>query len=400
MNSAQVGTVKDSAITTVSADRVDSAPGILPDDPEGLLLIERDSWQINAANAIAVTWLDYDPPALLAYTLDEIILCDRLILQNLIRTIGEQGRWGPGVLTYRKADGTAIELTTSASLLSYVGDPVISWILRSSDDLARPTREPADLTSEAAVLDSLNRLKDDFLSTISHELRTPIANIKMATQMLAITLDRLGLLDPATTNAAKLHHYIQILQDESNREINLITDLLDIQHLETGTHRLAVQAIQLDAYLQRIAQPFHEQACKQSQHFWLEIEPNLPVLRSDAQHLERALIELLTNACKYTPEHETIRLWARMQSVLATQEPRLLITIYNSGIEIPKSQLSQVFNKFYRVPHRDPHQYRGTGLGLALVERIIQRLGGKVWANSGAGQTWFTIDLPLSLAST
>lgn len=396
MNSAQVGTVNDSAIPTVSTDRVDSAPLVRSDHPEGLLLIERDSWQINAANAMALTWLDYDPPALLAYTLDEIILCDRLILQNLIRTVCEQGGWGPGVLTYRQADGTAIDLTTSASLLSYVGDPVISWILRPSDDLARSTREPVDVRFEGTVLDSLNRLKDDFLSSISHELRTPIANIKMATQMLTITLDRLGLLDPETTSAAKLHHYIQILQDESNREINLITDLLDIQHLETDTHRLAVQAIQLDAYLQRIAQPFHDQACKRSQHFGLEIEPNLPVLYSDAQHLERALMELLTNACKYTPDHETIRLWARMQSLPDTPEPRLLITIYNSGIEIPRSQLSHVFDKFYRVPHRDPHQYRGTGLGLALVQRIIQRLGGKVWAESGAGQTWFTIDLPLS----
>lgn len=285
--------------------------------------------------------------------------------------------------------------------------------------------------TQVESLEHLNQLKDDFLSTISHELRTPISNIKMATQMLTIALSREGLLttEPSPLrDSSKIAHYLKILQDECNREINLITDLLDLQRLEAGKQILSVQPIQCSPYLIRIAQSFQERVQEQGQQLQVNIPPHLPCLLSNAQSLERVLVELLTNACKYTPTGECITVSARVAVPLdanqvslpdgdqpqqlfvgraqrhdpsPTRRPEIVqaehlqITISNSGVEIPTHQLHHIFDKFYRAPNSDPHKYGGTGLGLALVKKLVSCLGGEIWADSTEGQTSFTLELPI-----
>jgi signal transduction histidine kinase len=286
--------------------------------------------------------------------------------------------------------------------------------------------------TQVESLEHLNQLKDDFLSTISHELRTPISNIKMATQMLTIALSREGLLNTEPTplrDSPKIAHYLKILQDECNREINLITDLLDLQRLEAGKQTLSVQPIQCSPYLVRIAQSFQERVQEQGQHLRINIPADLPCLLSNAQSLERVLVELLTNACKYTPTGEDITIAAQVtvpphvhpMSALVRGKPQplsssgrtqqhnitpvlqpaiegtehLQITISNSGVEIPANQLHHIFDKFYRIPNSDPHKYGGTGLGLALVKQLVSCLGGQIWADSAEGQTCFTLELPI-----
>lgn len=269
--------------------------------------------------------------------------------------------------------------------------------------------------NQVESLEHINHLKDSFLSTVSHELRTPISTIKMAIQMLTLTLGREGLLpDPSkpSLSSNKIAHYLKILNDECNREIGLITDLLDLQQLEAGTHTLTMQSIELSSYLQRISRPFQEQATKQGQTLVIDIESKLPSVWSDPQSLERILVELLTNACKYTPAGESIHLSAQVMdgngakpmpsntlqshpSTSPTKPTTIRITVMNSGVEIPPNHLGQVFDKFYRIPSSDPHRHSGTGLGLALVKKLAPQIGGQVSAASEQGQTCFTIELPV-----
>lgn len=250
--------------------------------------------------------------------------------------------------------------------------------------------------SQVEALEHINQLKDNFLSTVSHELRTPIATIKMAIQMLTLTLGREGLLPEPhkpSLNSHKIAHYLKILNDECNREINLITDLLDLQRLEAGAQIANIQPIEIPSYLQHIVSAFQSQVVHSPLAFHLEIAPDLPTILSDAQNLERILIELLTNACKYTPQGERISVKAHCVT-RPNQERRILLTVTNSGVEIPADQLGQIFDKFYRVPSHDPHQHSGTGLGLALVKQLTLQLGGTVGVKSNNRQTSFTIDLP------
>lgn len=247
---------------------------------------------------------------------------------------------------------------------------------------------------QVQALEKLNRLKDDFLSTVSHELRTPMTNIKLATQMLEIMLRREQLL---TTPSSPISQYFQILRDECQREIGLINDLLDLSRLEAGTEPPVLSPIALQDWFPRAIAPFRERIQEQQQFLSLEIPADLPLLTTDESYLERIVSELLNNACKYTPAQGQIRVRAGVVSGTASAGVQrwLQFRVSNSGIEISAEELSQIFNKFYRIPNNDPWKHGGTGLGLALVKRLIEILGGAIHVTSQAGITCFTVELPL-----
>ncbi len=259
-----------------------------------------------------------------------------------------------------------------------------------------PHQRPSTSDDSSSQID---QLKETFLSTISHELRTPISTIKMAVQMLNLALSRDGLLSqtgkPSLTSN-KIAHYLKILNDECNREIGLITDLLDLQRLEAAAQPVNAQPIVLEPYLYRIIRPFQEQAQTQQQVLTVDLPPNLPVLISDPQSLERILVELLTNACKYTPESETIKVSLGLTSKEDSAWQTIVFEVCNSGVELPSDQLARIFEKFYRIPTSDPHKHGGTGLGLALVKKLVSQLGGTLRAESAAQQTCFSVELPIN----
>ncbi len=243
-------------------------------------------------------------------------------------------------------------------------------------------------------LQKLNRLKDDFLSTVSHELRTPLANMKMAIQMLGITLNRdqdLFIELRKTPKAqSKVARYYQILQNECDRELSLINNLLDLQNIFAGVQPLLLTSIHLQEWLPPLVEPFIHRASSQQQNLILEIAPNLPSLICDPTSLRRVVCELLDNACKYTPEGEKIVVSA------SAEDETMQITAFNWGVEIPEGERTQIFEKFYRIPNHDPWKQGGTGLGLALVAQIVARLGGTIKVESGAGQTCFILKIPLT----
>ncbi len=255
--------------------------------------------------------------------------------------------------------------------------------------------------AQVQELERLNRLKDDFLSTVSHELRTPMSNIKMALQMLEIFLKQSGALDH---NPERSTRYLKILHEESEREINLINDLLDLSRLDAGGDTVTTATIDLSMLLPPLLQPFEERTQSHQQTLRLVLDDNLPRITTDAGKLERVLGELLTNACKYTPANECITVSvsclpdvpnAPEQSTGLPSGIRL--SVINTGAQIPAEELKQIFEKFYRIPNHDPWQYGGTGLGLALVRKLVERMDGTVHATSTPAQTCFAIDLPLVL---
>lgn len=235
-------------------------------------------------------------------------------------------------------------------------------------------------------LERLNQLKDDFLSTVSHELRSPMSNIRIATHMLEVSLSRLSI---SASESNSINRYLKILREEEQREINLINDLLDLTRLDAATEPLSFTNVNLQIYIPHLAETFIERTQQQQQQFVLQIPENLPPLMTDLSYLELVLTELLHNACKYTPSGETITLSAQ-----ATSET-IELCISNSGVEIPSVECDRIFDKFYRIPSNDPWKHGGTGLGLALVKKRVERLGGQVSVRSRLNLTQFTIRLLL-----
>ncbi|MBD1909221.1 MULTISPECIES: GAF domain-containing protein [unclassified Leptolyngbya] len=245
--------------------------------------------------------------------------------------------------------------------------------------------------AQVEELARLNQLKDDFLSTVSHELRTPLSGIKMAIEMLEMCLRPLGVFEPETN---PINCYFQILQTEYQREIGLINDLLDLTRLDSGADPLTLSPIHLQFWIAHVLEPFVERTHHQEQHLDITIPKDLPPLTTDLAYLERALTELLQNAFKYTPPGENINVSARLVSNHSSDF--ILIEVSNTGVEIPEVERDRIFEKFYRIPNNDPWKHGGTGLGLSLVKKLVQRLGGAIWVESSQSLTQFIMQLPLT----
>jgi len=266
---------------------------------------------------------------------------------------------------------------------------------------------------QVAKLEEINRLKDEFLSTVSHELRTPMTNLKMAIQMLhLVTQQQQQACQPVEpqpgrssrktaaippdilATLARIHpkqnHYLEILRQECDREIQLINDLLDLQRLEANAQTVQWETLDMGTWLPQQAQAFYDRTRQRQQTLHLDISPTLPPLTTDAAGLERIIAELLNNACKYTPPGQAIHLAA-----YTSPEDLLHLAVINFGVEIPPTEQHRVFDKFYRIASNDPWKQGGTGLGLALVQQLVHHLGGQITLDSSDLRTCFTLTLPL-----
>ncbi|MCL1469448.1 PAS domain S-box protein [Argonema antarcticum] len=253
--------------------------------------------------------------------------------------------------------------------------------------------------AQVAELEKLNLLKDDFLSTVSHELRTPMANMKMAIQMLKLV-----------PSGERHQRYLEILKAECDRETELINDLLDLQRLEASSYPLSLaESLTLQEWLPNIVEPFRTRTLEREQNLQVELSPDLPPLVTDRAGLGRILAELLNNACKYTPPNSGIvlRVYHHLGNSIESEEylpqsqatssssvPMAIFTVSNQ-VEIPSSELAHLFKKFYRVLQADLWKQGGTGLGLALVQKLVEQMGGNINVESRDGWTTFRIELPL-----
>lgn len=229
----------------------------------------------------------------------------------------------------------------------------------------------------------LNIVKDDFLKTISHELRTPMSSIQLASETLEALLKR----EIGANKSATFDKVLDIFRSACKRQNQLVDDLLTLCYIDTRKELIRMQWIDLSVWIPQIIDPFVTRIEDQKQKLVVEIESDLPQFESDISTIKRTLTELLNNACKYTPANETITISA--ESI----EGGIKLSVSNTGVEIPIAEQERVFDKFYRIPHHDPWKFGGTGIGLALAKNLIKLLGGRLELNSQLEKTVFTIYL-------
>jgi signal transduction histidine kinase len=237
------------------------------------------------------------------------------------------------------------------------------------------------LQKKIEELQQSNILKDDFVSTVTHELRAPLANIMMVADVIQ------SIPDPD-----KQRSYLEVLQVECAREMELIDDLLALQRLEVKTE-VHVETLALDGWLPEVLEPFQSRIESRELRLEVQIPDDLTGLWIDSASLRRILTELLNNACKYTPPGGLIRLEVQNQPIAKGTKAITTFKVSNTA-EIPDEALPQLFERFYRVPGGDRWHQGGSGLGLALVKKLIEQLEGTIEVNSQAGWTEFTVQLP------
>ncbi|MEH2225488.1 hybrid sensor histidine kinase/response regulator [Nostoc sp.] len=228
--------------------------------------------------------------------------------------------------------------------------------------------------------EEINQLKNDFLNLVSHELRSPLSNIKMMIQMIQLS-----------NNTEDAQRYLKLMESECDRELELVNDLLDLQRLESSSYPVITpDALLLQQWLLWVIEPFQIRVQQHQQTLQPNIPANLPPLLSDGISLERIIVELLNNACKYTPAGGEIVLSVSHNSSEAPA--KTIITISNS-VEITVTELPRIFDKFYRLPNTDIWNQGGSGLGLSIVQKLVEQLQGNIKVESGNGWTTFTLTL-------
>ena len=255
----------------------------------------------------------------------------------------------------------------------------------------RGPHEVQDLTrafnSMVSRVESSQRSQRDFVADVSHELKTPLTSIQGFAQAI--------LDDTADTPEAR-KQAAQIIYDEAGRMHRLALDLLDLARLEAGTADLKMSPVDIGALLRNIVEKFKRQAQKAGVDLQVNIPEHLPTLIGDGDRLAQVFTNVVDNALKFTPVHGQVTLHA----VQAGTEVEISIT--DTGIGVPQAALPRLFDRFYQVdPSRAGGETaagrRGAGLGLAIVQEIVQVHDGKISVRSEVGRgTTFVIHLPLA----
>lgn len=233
-------------------------------------------------------------------------------------------------------------------------------------------------------IEKRERRKNEFLKTLSQELRTPVTNINLAAQTLEGLLTSSGIID-----IELVPQLLQILHNECGRESKLINDLLTLTHLKIEPEPPILIPIDLKTWLTPIVESFRDVTHCQQQNLKLHIESKIPPLETDITDFDRIISELINHACQCTPPGETITVTAKLR--IAAVE----LQISYSGVEIPTHELGKVFQPFYRFGKNAPWKTSDSGLELALVKAMVKRLSGNINVENADQQITFTITFPL-----
>jgi two-component system, NarL family, sensor histidine kinase BarA len=241
------------------------------------------------------------------------------------------------------------------------------------------------LEESYAKLKELDRLKSNFLATMSHELRTPLTSVIGYSEMM---LEGLG--GPLT---AEQREYVGIIMEKGENLLQLITSILDISKIEAGRVRLVLSEVDASQLMRDAVATLVPLARKKG--IKVSCEPaTLPRVQADRDKLRQCLVNLCSNAVKFTAAGGTIVVRAEVQG------EQLALDVTDTGIGISEDHLPKVFDVFYQVDGSSTREYGGAGLGLAIVKSFVEAHGGEVRVRSAPGQgSTFTLVLPIRSAA-
>ena len=297
------------------------------------------------------------------------------------------------VISYRRADGRQIAQFDIAKELM-LGDTVRAEEIvievpdgRSVTTLVNGTPirgEDGRIVSvvvtlqDMTAMEELERLRAEFLAMVSHELRTPLTSVKGS---IATLLD-----PPSTLGPTEMRQFFRIIDSQIDRMHVLISDLLDVARIETGTLAVSPEPTDVAILVGEATNGFRSGGGRHN--IEIDIAPDLPWVMADRLRMVQVLGNLLTNAARHSPESSVIRVAAVGEGV------HVAVSVSDHGRGIPAESLPHLFRKFSRIESQE--QGGDTGLGLAICKGIVEALGGRIWAESdgpGLGAR-FTFTLP------
>jgi two-component system phosphate regulon sensor histidine kinase PhoR len=231
----------------------------------------------------------------------------------------------------------------------------------------------------------INALKTEFVANVSHELKTPLALVRMFGEMLQ---------SGRVASAEKQKEYLDIIVGESERLSSLIENVLDFARVERGREAYEFAEGDVGEAVASAVQVYRYRAEREKVEIQVEIQPDLPPTRHDARAVQLAIINLLDNAIKYAPETEVVKVVVRKEG------DSVVLRVIDRGPGVPPDEQGRIFERFVRGARTSSGEgpsVRGSGIGLALVKHIAESHGGKAWVESRAGEgATFVVTVPVT----
>jgi PAS domain S-box-containing protein len=227
-----------------------------------------------------------------------------------------------------------------------------------------------------------DKLKSEFIATASHELRTPLTSIRGYIDLLL--LGTLGSLSQPQND------FLKVVKSNVVRLVELIDDLLDVSRAEAGEMRLRREMLDMAEVLYEVGESLYSQFTARSISLAIDVPDGLPQIVADRQRLRQIVVNLVSNACKYTPEGGHVDVVARNGG------DKLRVDVRDTGVGIAEEAHGHIFTPFFRADNPLREQAGGTGLGLSITKTLVNLHGGEIWFESHEGQgTTFSFTLPI-----
>ena len=288
-------------------------------------------------------------------------------------------------LTACARDGKQTVVSYNATTF-YDRGRTLQGVFAAARDVTERKRVEAELREAKANAESASRTKSDFLASMSHEIRTPMNAIMGIADLLAKTA-----LSPEQDK------YVQIFRRAGDNLLNLINDILDLSKVEASQLELERTGFSLNDLLEKVTEMVAVRAHEKGLALVCEIAPNVPTdLVGNSTRLRQVLLNLLGNAIKFTEAGEVaLRVAPDADSSVPTA---LRFTISDTGIGIPGEKLGRVFERFTQANSSTTRRFGGSGLGLTISKRLVELMGGRIWAESSVGKgSVFSFAVPLEI---
>ena len=255
----------------------------------------------------------------------------------------------------------------------------------SKDEIGVLTRTFNDMAVQLEdTLDDLKRseqMRREFVANVSHELRTPITGVKSYAETLAHDPD----IPPETREK-----FLNVILNESDRMTKIVQDLLTLSRFDAGSFEFSFDEFSFETSVRDVYNAVRMEAQAHHHEFTAEIEPGIPRIRGDKARVEQVLMNMASNAIKYTKDGGRISIKAGVRG------GEVWCSVKDNGIGIPKEDVQKVFDRFYRVDKARSRESGGTGLGLSIAQEIVVRHGGRIDLKSRLGSgTTITVWLPV-----
>ena len=259
------------------------------------------------------------------------------------------------------------------------GEDDTRWILAHMNK-AKSTQELILVVHETTQLRQMDSMRRDFISNLSHELRTPVSVIKANSETL---------LDGALENKKDAKIFSKAILHNADRLSEMVTSLIDLSRIEYGELKFVIEKIVLNQIIESVVLAYKNKAKRKNIQVVFERQSDLTV-NSDAKAIERVLNNLLDNAFKYSPENSIIQINLRKQGEV------IRLAVIDQGEGVAEEDQDLVFKRFFRTASARANTQQGSGLGLAIVKNLVYNLQGDVGVESrpeGGSEFWFTIPI-------